>query len=411
MPIYAWKGIRGNQYQTGTMDAVSREEAAFKVKQEGVIITALTLAKGEKEEASKKKSLLQTKWRKKKIPAREVLVFTRKIATMMRAGLPILQAFEMLRKQTVHPYFRAILDQVYQDVESGTRLSASFAKYPDVFDIIYINLVRAGEASGKLDFFLLRLVSNMEKTLRLIAAVKAALTYPAILLLVAVGVIAVMMIWVVPVFAKMYGESGQALPAPTMIVMNISDFLRNPLGGGTLILGLIGATVGVRSALKNNQALRRKWHRTILNLPVIGDIILKSALAKMAMVQGNLSAAGVPVIESLEIAASSTTNMVLQEAFEMVKRGVFSGEPLSALLRKEPIVPPTYADLVEVGERTGSMQDMLEAISRYYEEEFDDAVERLSAMLEPLMIVFLGITIGFILVAMYLPIFKMGQTV
>lgn len=232
MPIYAWKGIRGNQYQTGTMDAVSREEAAFKVKQEGVIITALTLAKGEKEEASEKKSLLQTKRRKKKIPAREVLVFTRKIATMMRAGLPILQAFEMLRKQTVHPYFRAILDQVYQDVESGTLLSASFAKYPDVFDIIYINLVRAGEVSGKLDFFLLRLASNMEKTLRLIAALKAALTYPAILLLVAVGVIAVMMIWVVPVFAKMYGESGQALPAPTMIVMNISDFLRNPLGGG-----------------------------------------------------------------------------------------------------------------------------------------------------------------------------------
>jgi len=409
MPVYAWKGIRGNQYLTGTMEALNHDEAAFKVKQQGIIITALVLGEGQ-EEARREKKALPQMLRRKKIPPREVLVFTRKTATMMHAGLPILQAFEMLREQAEHPYFREILGKVYMDVEAGTRLSDSFAKYPEVFDVIYINLVRAGEASGRLDFFLSKLVTNMERALRLRAAVKSALTYPVILLVVATGVVAVMMIWVVPVFAQMYGESGQTLPTPTQIVMNISDFLRNPLGGGALLLGLLGAALGVRAVLKKNAALRRKWHRRILKLPVMGEIILKSALAKIAMVQGNLSAAGVPVIESLDIAASSTTNMVLREAFEAVKRGVFSGEPLSTLLRQQPIVPVTYADLVAVGERTGNMKDMLEAISRYYEEEFDDAVGRLSAMLEPIMIVFLGVTIGFILVAMYLPIFKMGQT-
>jgi len=409
MPVYAWKGVRGSQYLTGTMEALSRDEAAFKVKQQGVIITALALGEGQQEPSPEKKALPQLV-RRKSVPPREVLVFTRKTATMMHAGLPVLQAFEMLREQTEHPYFRQILDKVYKDVEAGTRLSGSFANYPDVFDVIYINLLRAGEASGRLDFFLSRLVTNMERTLRLRAAVKSALTYPAILLVVATGVVAVMMVFVVPVFAQMYGESGRVLPAPTRIVMNISDFLRNPLGGGALLLGLVGAALGVRAALKSNSALRRRWHRRLLKMPVIGEIILKSALAKMAMVQGNLSDAGVPVIESLDIAASSTTNIELQEAFQAVKRGVFSGEPLSTLLRQQPIIPVTYADLVAVGERTGNMKDMLEAISRYYEEEFDDAVGRLSAMLEPIMIVFLGVTIGFILVAMYLPIFKMGQT-
>lgn len=409
MANYAWKGIQGSQYRSGTIEALNRDEAVFKIKQQGVIITALTLAEGQ-EEPSKKEKVVASFFQRKKIPTREVLVFTRKTATMMRAGLPILQAFEMLREQTEHPYFKEVMTKVFADVEAGTRLSDSFSKYPDIFDIIYINLVKAGEASGRLDFFLSKLVVNMEKSLRLRAAVKSALTYPIILLVVAIGVVAVMMIWVVPVFAQMYSESGQSLPLPTQIVMNISEFLRNPLGGGLLLLGLIGAVFGFRSVLKQNKALRYKWHERILKLPVMGDIILKSALAKMAMVQGNLSAAGVPVIESLDIAASSTTNMVLREAFEAVKRGVFSGESLSVLLRAQPIVPATYADLVAVGERTGNMQDMLDAISRYYEEEFDDAVARMSVLLEPIMIVFLGITIGFILVAMYLPIFKMGQT-
>jgi len=224
-------------------------------------------------------------------------------------------------------------------------------------------------------------------------------------------VVGIMMIFVVPVFAQMFGSIGSELPGPTLMIMGVSNFLRDPWGGGVLFAAIIASLVGFRFLITRNDVIRGKWHRLLLRLPLIGKMILDSNLAQIAMVYGNLSGAGVPVIEALDITAASTRNDVIRDAIQVAKRGVFSGEPLSKLLGEIDAFPSTFSQLISVGEQTGNMTEMLETISSYYEEEFDTSVEKLSQMMEPLMIVFLGGVIGFILVAMYLPIFKMGQVV
>lgn len=408
MTRYHWKGLQGTQYASGDLEALTEDEAAFKLTQQGVIITELHLAAGEK--VVKPRTSLP-RISRKKVPAQNILVFTRKLAAMLKAGLPILQTLQMVRDQTDHKYFQQVIGTIFTQVESGKSLSDAFSQYPALFDAVYINLLKAGEASGKLELFLGKLVISQEKAIKIRGAIKRALMYPAILMTVAIGVLAVMMIYVVPVFATMYGNTGMELPAPTQLIIDLSDFLRDPLRGGVLLILIVLGVLGVRLLLKTNVALRRRWHGYQLKMPIFGNLIQKSALARTAMVHGNLAAAGVSVLEALDIASTSANNLVISEALETVKRGVFSGEPLSRLMRKQAVFPRTYADMVEVGEKTGNMQEMLSVINSYYEEEFDGEVEKLSVMMEPIMIVFLGVTIGFILVAMYLPIFKMGQTV
>lgn len=407
MPHYDWKGIRGTQYEAGRIEGLSEDEASFKLSQQGVIITQLVLAHREKNQGRP----APPKKIRARVSSQEVLIMTRKAATMLKAGLPILQTLEMLRDQIEKPSFNRLFSEIVEDVRSGNPLSSGFAKHATIFDSIYVNLIKAGEASGKLDVFLQRLVVSLETTLRIRSAIKSAMLYPAILMTVALGVLAVMMVYVVPVFAQMYGNTGMELPGPTRIVINISDFLRDPLSGGVLALVIVGTAIGFSFAIRKSKHLRYRWHALILRILVFGNLVLKSGLARIAMVQGNLAAAGVPLIESLDIAGSASSNLVIRKAMEDVKRGVYSGTPLSQLLREQKIIPRTYADMVEVGERTGNMQEMLSSISQYYEEEFNTEVERLSALMEPIMIVFLGVTIGFILVAMYLPIFGMGKAI
>jgi type IV pilus assembly protein PilC len=260
------------------------------------------------------------------------------------------------------------------------------------------------------DLFLKKLVIGMEKDEKIRSSIKGALTYPIILLIVAMAVIILMMVYVVPVFQDMFANVKGGLPATTQAVVDISNFIRDPLRGG-LFAGLVtGAGFLISISVKKNYKLRRLWHKFILNLPLFGDLIQKSALAKIAMIQGNLTAAGVPVIEALDISASSIDNIVIKEAMVDVKRGVFSGEPLSKLFEnKKSIFPITFTAMVSVGEKTGNMEEMFESIASYYEEEMDSTIDKLTEMLEPIMIVFMGITVGFILVAMYTPMFQMGE--
>ena len=237
------------------------------------------------------------------------------------------------------------------------------------------------------------------------------MVYPTILLIVAIAVIAIMMIYVVPVFQDMFSGFAGGLPAVTQMVINISEFVRDPWGGGLLLASVVGFIVVVMQMVKRSYKFRKRFHRLVLKLPLFGTLVQKSALAKLSMVQGNLSAAGVPVLESLDICASAMTNLIIKEATIEVKRGVFSGEPLSELYQKESkIFPTTFHAMVSVGEKTGNMEEMFTTISNYYEEEMDEVVDRLTAMLEPVMIVFMGATIGFILLAMYTPMFMMGET-
>ncbi len=412
MPDYDWKGIRNKQYVSGTVNALTRDEAAHKLKIDGVIITQLVKKNREVDEPPKTrrdwKALFKTK---KKVKLAQLMISTKKMATMLRSGLAILPSLAMVRDQVENPTLKATMGMIYQDVESGSSLSQSFSKHPDIFNPIYVNMVKAGESSGRLDIFLDKLVLSIRKTMKIRKSIQSAMLYPTILLTVATVVVGIMMIFVVPVFAQMFGSIGSQLPAPTLFIMSISNFLRDPYGGGLLLVLVVASIFLFRLAVKKNLAFRKRWHGYLLKMPLIGQMILNSNLAQISMVYGNLSGAGVPVIEALDITAASSKNEIVRDAIQLAKRGVFSGEPLSKLLGDIKIFPPTFSQLISVGEQTGNMTEMLETISSYFEEEFDSTVEKLAQMMEPLMIVFLGGVIGFILVAMYLPIFKMGQVV
>jgi type IV pilus assembly protein PilC len=226
------------------------------------------------------------------------------------------------------------------------------------------------------------------------------------------SVIILMMVFVVPVFKKIFENVEGGLPLATQIVVNISDFLTDPIKGGLLGVSIVSVVIILLTLIKKNYKIRRSWHKFILKVPLVGDLSRKSALSKIAMIQGNLSAAGVPVLEALDIAASSNNNIIIREAMTEVKRGVFSGKPLSELYQKNPsIFEPSFVAMVAVGEKTGNMEEMFGAIANYYEEEMDVTITRLTSMLEPIMIVFMGITIGFILVAMYTPLFSIGKAI
>jgi len=407
---YNYKGIQNNKYTDGKISALNEDEAAFKLKEQKIIITFLEKISGNEEVKEKKVDLKKNTKAPKKIPIHEVVVFTKKLETMIRAGLPIIETIVMIGEQTEHKGLKWIIGDIHKSVESGTSLSDSFAKYPSVFNSVYINLLRAGESSGKVDLFLQKLVISMEKDQKIKASIKSALTYPIILLIVAMAVVALMMIYVVPVFQEMFANVKGGLPKSTQIILKISEFIRDPLRGGSLAIFLVVFSFGLSFSIKKSYKFRRLWHRLVLKLPLFGDLVRKSSLAKIAMIQGNLTAAGVPVLEALDIATTCNNNIVIQEAMTEVKRGVFSGEPLSQLFEKKPdIFAPSFTAMVSVGEKTGNMEEMFEAIASYYEEEMDATIDQLTSMLEPIMIVFMGITIGFILVAMYTPMFQMGE--
>ena len=408
---YHYKGIQNNNYTEGEIDAINKDEAAFKLKEQKIIITSLDKVSGNEENKKAKTLKLKKSKLGKKIPIQEVIVFTKKLETMVRAGLPILDTIDMIEKQTLHTGLKAVIGAIHKDVESGTPLSDAFAKHDRVFNNVFINLLRAGETSGNVDLFLKKLVVGMEKDEKIRSSIKGAMMYPIILLIVAISVIAMMMIFVVPVFQDMFAGSAGGLPAITQIVVDVSEFIRDPVRGGLFAGLLVGVYITSSLLIRRSYKIRRSWHKIVLKLPLIGSLVLKSSLAKIAMIQGNLSGAGVPVIEALDISGSSNKNIIIQEAMTEIKRGVFSGEPLSKLFEKKPaIFPATFSSMVSVGEKTGNMEEMFESISIYYEEEMDDSVSKLTSMLEPIMIVFMGITIGFILVAMYTPMFQMGET-
>lgn len=408
---YSYKGIQSNKYTEGQITALNKDEAAFKLKEDKIIITSLVKLSGKETKPQKELKIKSSKKASKKIPVNEVIVFTKKFETMVRAGLPILETIAMIEKQTKHKGFKLIIQDIHNSVESGAALSDSFEKYSDVFDTVYINLLRAGESSGKVQLFLQKLVINMEKQQKIRSDIKSALTYPIILLVVATAVVVLMMIFVVPVFQDMFANNPGGLPGSTQMVVNISDFMRDPLKGGVLAMSLISIFFIASFSIKKNYKLRRIWHNVVLKIPLFGGLVNKSSLAKISMILSNLRAAGVPEMEALDIAANSCTNIIIKESMIDIKRGVFSGEPLSKLFAKSPsIFTPSFIALVSVGEKTGNMEEMYSSIASYYEGEMDVTITRLTSMLEPMMMVFMGITIGGILVAMYTPMFQMGET-
>ena len=347
---------------------------------------------------------------KKQPKVEDILIFSKQFATMVKAGLPILQVLAMLRDQLENPAMTEVVEEIRKSLEGGVTLSKCFEKYPKLFDNVYINLIKAGEASGKLDVFLLKIVESLEKKENIRKKIKSALMYPSIMFTVAVTVSAFMLIKVVPVFAKMYDGMGIELPAATATIMAMSDFLRGT-GGLILLLSLISFFGAFKYLTSKNEKIKYAWHKQVLKLPVFGDMILKSMLARISLIMGNLSAAGVNLLESLEIAKSVSTNVVVLESLENIKKGVFSGDTLTKLFLKDPLFPPTFSQLISVGEQTGQLDEMFGSVAKYYESEFDTVVDNLSSLIEPIMIVFMGLMIGGLMIAMYSPIFNVGSLI
>jgi len=406
---YTYKGISAGKYVEGTVEALSQEEASFKLKEQKIIITKIVRTKKKAAEKKKKEgggiSLF-----KKKIKPEDVVIFSKQFATMVKAGLPILNVLGMLRDQLEHPELKIIVEDIRKSLEGGLTLSKCFEKYPKVFDNIYINLIKAGEASGKLDVFLLKLVDSLEKREKVKKKIKSALMYPAVMFVTAITVMVFMLIKVVPIFAEMYEGMGIPLPTPTAVIMTASNFMRG--SGGLITFIVIAIAFGLfKYTTAKIPAIRYKWHQRVLKIPVFGDMILKSLIARVSLIMGNLSSAGVNLLESIDIAKQVSNNDVVTLALENVKKGVFSGDTLTKLFLKEPTFPPTFSQLISVGEQTGNLDEMFTSVASYYEEEFDTAVDNMSSLIEPIMIVFMGVMIGGLMIAMYSPIFNVGAII
>ena len=330
---------------------------------------------------------------------------------MLKAGLPVLNTLNMLIEQTISPNMKKIIEKIKKDLESGTNLSKCFEAHPKAFDTVTTNLIKAGEASGKLDVFLEKIVTSLEKREKIKSQIKSALFYPGVLFSVAILVTIFMLIKVVPVFVEMYEGMNVPIPTSTAAIMSASAFMRSASGGGLTLVLIVSFVLVLRYLIGKNYKIRKAWHIFVLKIPVFGNLIQKSILARISLVLGNLNQAGVDILESIDIAKSVTTNTVMIEALENIKKGVFSGKTLTELFGKEKIFPSTFTQLISVGEQTGSLDAMFGSVAGYYEEEFDTAVSNLSSLIEPIMIVFMGLTIGGLMIAMYSPIFNVGALI
>ena len=406
--IFYWKGLQRNDFKSGEIEALSQDEAVFKLKSDGIIITEIHSGAPDLTASQKKGSI--DSFLKKRITESELLLFTKKFSAMIEAGLAIVPALRMLQSQSENPVLVEILESVINKVNAGIPLSKSLEDYPELFDNVYISLVKAGEAGGSLDTFMRKISINLEKKLKILRSLKGALMYPIALLTVAIVVVAIMMVYVVPIFVGIFGAGGVKLPLPTRIIMGISDFFRS-----YYMIALVAAAVVayqvIKSAFKKNLKLRIKLDERKLSMPLFGKLLEGSIMARFSTVLSNLIAGGVGLIEAMEIAKNSISNEYVRQALDQVKRDIYSGKPFAGALREAKCFPPALCGFVEVGEETGKLNDMLTTIATFYEEEFDSAVANFSQLLEPIMIVFLGVVIGFILLAMYMPIFNMGAAV
>ncbi|MBN2654027.1 MAG: type II secretion system F family protein [Nitrospirae bacterium] len=400
---YKWTGktLRSG-IKSGEITADSKEDVASSLRKQGIIPTSINEKKG----LSLNMSFGQ---KKAKITDKDLVVFTRQFATMFTAGIPIVQGLNIMGSQIENKSFGAVINQVKTDVETGTTLADALKKHPRVFDDLYSNLVAAGEAGGVLDAVLMRLATYIEKAMKLKKKVKGAMIYPAIVISVAVLVVAVIMIFVIPVFSKIFGEMGVPLPAPTRLVIGMSNFLGG-LGGLILLVALVATGVGIVNYRKTKGG-RKVTDRLLLDMPILGDVLRKVAVSRFTRTLGTLIGSGVPILDSLDICAKSSGNKIIEAVIYDVKKEVASGKTVSEPLMKSPLFPPMVVQMIHVGESTGALDQMLSKIADFYDDEVDNSVSNLTTMLEPLIMVFLGVVIGFIVVALYLPIFKMGEVV
>lgn len=339
------------------------------------------------------------------VTAKDIIIFTRQFATMIDAGLPLVQCLDLLAIESDNRTFKKVLYEVKETVESGSTFADALDRHPKVFDNLYVQMVKAGEIGGILDTILNRLALQMEKSARIKKQIKSAMLYPSIIMTVAVVVVAVLLIFVIPIFAKMFGDMGENLPGFTLFVMDISTFLVK--GGMIYILIGVGILYAIFKAINKTEKGELFFHSVYLKIPVVGNVIQKSAVAQFARTLSTLISSGVPIMDGLEIVARVAGNRVIENDVMRVRRNIAEGKTLAEPLRESVVFPHMVVQMIAVGEQTGSLDTMLGKIADFYEEEVDDAVAALTSMMEPLLMVFIGITVGGVAIAMYLPIFSM----
>jgi len=403
VPVYLWKGRTvGGEVQTGELTLESQDEVLSALRKKRIIITSVR---------EKPKDLKFTMPKiGSGVSTRDLAIFTRQFATMINAGLPLVQCLDILSKQTEKEGFRTIIAQTMREVEAGTTLAEAMAKKENnkVFDELFVNMVEAGEAGGILDDILARLATFIEKAEALKRKIQGAMVYPAVVMTVAVLATAFMLIFIIPTFARMFTTFGGELPLPTKIVMGLSSFLR---GFWWAILGVIvGSAIGIRRYYQTEPG-RMRIDRLLLKVPVLGDVIRKGAVARFTRTLGTLISSGVPILTGLEITARTAGNRVVQEAIMAARASIREGETISAPLRQSNVFPPMVVQMISVGEETGALDDMLTRIADFYDSEVDTAVDALTSLIEPIMIVFMGAVVGGMVIAMYLPMFKLINVV
>ncbi len=401
MPIFIWKGVNSyGEKRKGKLEAPSEEAVKGHLKK--MRITPSKIKEAPKD------IFANIEMFQPKVTGRDLVIFTRQLSTMIDAGLPLVQSLEILANQQENPTFKKILREVRMDVETGTTFADAMKKHPKVFDNLYCNMIDAGEVGGILDTILSRLAVFMEKAMGLKKKVKGAMTYPVICLCISVVILGVILIFVVPVFENMFKDFGASLPALTQMVVKMSNFVKSKFY--LMIIGVVAVVFIVKKIYATEKG-KIKMDAMMLKFPVFGELIQKVAVAKFTRTLGTMLQSGVPILESLNVVARTAGNKVVEIAVFRVAESISEGRPIAEPLDETGVFPTMVVQMINVGEQTGALDAMLEKIADFYDEEVDQAVENLTAMIEPFMMVFLGGMIGGLVVAMYLPIFKMGEVV
>jgi type IV pilus assembly protein PilC len=396
MPAFTYTARNAaGELKTATVEAATAQDVVAQLRRQ-----RMTIVKVDEQTRNKKV--------KGGIKMRDVVIFTRQFSTMINAGLPLVQALDILAKQTENKVLAAATRDIVFDVESGHTVADALSKHPKAFSELYVNMVAAGEAGGILDTILMRLATFMEKNDALVRKVKGAMIYPAVIMSVAAIAICVLLIFVIPVFEGMFAGVGMALPLPTRVVIGASDFLR---GYWWAVIGAVGGGVFLFKRYYATSGGKLTIDRMLLRFPVLGDVLRKSAVSRFTRTLGTLISSGVSILDGLEITAKTAGNRVIQDAIMQSRASIAGGDTIAAPLQKSAVFPPMVISMIAVGEQTGGLDEMLSKIADFYDEEVDAAVSGLLALLEPLMIVFLGVIVGGMVVAMYLPIFDMINAV
>lgn len=389
---------RAGKISSGTIEADSQSAVATKLTSMGYAPISIN-----ESNAGMKKEITIPGFGGNKVKLKDLAVFSRQFATMINSGLSLLRSLNILAEQTESKGLTKTLAEVRNDVETGTALSAAFQKHPKIFPPLMVNMTKAGEVGGFLDATLLQIAENYESEVKLRGKVKAAMTYPVVVFIMAVIMCIGMLLFIVPTFAKMFKTLGGTLPAPTRILIDLSNLLK--VGFPVVIIGVVGAFF-VWKRVKNTDRVRNVVDPLKLKAPVFGNLFQKISLARFARNLGTMMKSGVPILQSLDIVADTTGNVVLARAIRDVQESVRSGEALAAPLEKHPVFPPMVVQMMAVGEDTGALDTMLLKISEFYDQEVEATTESLTALIEPLMIGFLGAVVGSMIVALYMPIFK-----